>query len=103
MLKIVSHRLSRTGSYRCVRATGRAEWNLNKFQKRTIKHLVPELHDNRCGEVFPGPKRIEMDPQVADLLRTHAAYLQLRDGRVVCSLNDHSLPPTAQAIETFVK
>lgn len=44
-----------------------------------------------------------MDSQVADLLRAHAKYLQLQGSRVVCSLNDHSLPATVQAIETFVK
>ena len=44
-----------------------------------------------------------MDPNVADLLRKHAKYLELQGSRVVCSLNDHSLPATVQAIETFVK
>lgn len=44
-----------------------------------------------------------MDPKVAVLLRSHADYLEQRGNRVVCSLNDHSLPATVQAIETFVK
>lgn len=45
-----------------------------------------------------------MDPSVAALLKKHSKYFQEQDnGRIVCTLNGHSLPASRQALETFVK
>ena len=45
-----------------------------------------------------------MDPSVTELLHKHKDYFEVRDnGRLVCMLNEHSLPPSRQALETFVK
>lgn len=45
-----------------------------------------------------------MDPSVTTLLKKHSDYFQEQDnGRIVCTLNNHSLPASRQALETFVK
>ena len=45
-----------------------------------------------------------MDPSVTELLHKHKDYFEVQDnGRLVCMLNKHSLPPSRQALETFVK
>lgn len=71
------------------------------MQSRTIKHLNGESVCLRRAFCTLRPQM--MDPKVVNLLRTHADFLELKGSRVVCSLNDHSLPATVQAIQTFVK
>lgn len=45
-----------------------------------------------------------MDPGVTELLQNHKGYFEVQDnGRLVCTLNKHSLPASHQALETFVK
>ena len=45
-----------------------------------------------------------MDPGVTELLVKHKGYFEVEaNGRLVCTLNQHSLPPSRQALETFVK
>ena len=45
-----------------------------------------------------------MDPHVVALLSKHKSYLQEEgSGRIVCTLNNHSLPASRQALETFIK
>ena len=45
-----------------------------------------------------------MDPAVTELLDKHKQYFEVQgNGRLVCLLNNHSLPPGRQALETFIK
>ena len=45
-----------------------------------------------------------MDPGVIELLHKHKGFFDVQDsGRLVCTLNKHSLPPSRQALEAFVK
>lgn len=45
-----------------------------------------------------------MDPAVTDLLDQHKEYFEVQgNGRLVCILNQHSLPASRQALDTFVK
>ncbi len=45
-----------------------------------------------------------MDPGVTELLVKHQGYFEVQaNGRLVCTLNKHSLPPSRQALETFVR
>lgn len=51
----------------------------------------------RCGHNM-------MDPGVTELLQKHKGFFEVQDnGRLVCTLNEHSLPPSRHALETFVK
>lgn len=44
-----------------------------------------------------------MDPSVSALLEKHRKYFQEQEnGRIVCTLNKHSLPASRQALETFI-
>ena len=45
-----------------------------------------------------------MDPSVTAILAKHKEYFQEQEnGRIVCTLNNHSLPASRQALEAFVK
>lgn len=44
-----------------------------------------------------------MDPAVTELLDQHKEYFEVQgNGRLVCILNQHSLPASRQALDTFV-
>ncbi|DBA89088.1 hypothetical protein WJX77_002600 [Trebouxia sp. C0004] len=44
-----------------------------------------------------------MDPSVVTLLEKHRKYFKEQEnGRIVCTLNNHSLPASRQALETFI-
>ena len=45
-----------------------------------------------------------MDAGLQSLIDAHAPYLRVVEGgKVECTLNGHTFPPNAQAIEAFVK
>ncbi|KAL3141692.1 hypothetical protein ABBQ32_004379 [Trebouxia sp. C0010 RCD-2024] len=73
------------------------------FWGKCIPKRPPQTH-NAKSTTAEHYRHNMMDPSVTELLGKHKGYFEAQDnGRLVCTLNKHSLPPSRQALETFVK